>query len=611
MTKKLFMRQKMALAAIGAVASLGSAHIANAADFTIINGATQTFAANNGTLGGTVTLGTNGQLILNATSSSTTNTFTTTLAAGGTPNRGTATIRVNTDPASLTILDFTTYTFTPNKTDLLIEAKNIGGTGSDAAQIKFTGTGGAPPLFGAAPGITGYNATILVHDLATNTYNFGTYDSATGIRGLSTVNANDYAVNALTANTNVLLTSSLSNAATAAVNSLTLRSSGTGVNLSGAAVSLPSYGSGAGANGIFSDGDTPNTLSVASLSAAATDGLTVHTIADLTISSNVTSGWLTKANSGKLTLTGSNNFTAANIVSINAGTLSISSDNNLGPAATAGSGVLIAMLGGTLQITSSTTFNHPLSIYANQSPDTNVVQVTAGNAVTLAGGIATRGSGGITFSGPGTTIVTGPSSYTNATNITGGTLVAANAAALSSASASTKVAGGANLQINNGITVAGSSLVVQMLASNSRLTVGSTGSVGTAGITGGLTGSTGGNFDFDINGTTAADKLTVSSTVTAGGTWTINLNDLGGSSLTTGTPVTLLSGGTFTGTPTLVGNLTSTAFALDTGYHGNGLFWDTAGKTLTAQFVSAPEPASVGLLALGGFGLLGRRRRRA
>jgi hypothetical protein len=562
------------------------------------------------TLGDSLTMGTNGRLVINGKSSDTTTTYTGTFLAGGSPNRGTANLNFVTNAASTTTLELSNYGFTTNKTDILVEGRNIGGIGGDTAQVKWTTT--TPILFGGSGSVTGVNATILVHDLAApaaTAYNLGTYDLPTGVRGLNTANANDYAVDTFTGSANILLNASQANPSAATFNSLTLRSAGPGVNLSGAAITMPLYANGVGsvlgANGILSDGTAANTISVPTLTANATDGLLVHTVADLTISSNITAGWLTKANAGKLTLTGTNSFNTTNgIESINGGILSVSNDANLGAASN-----LIVLLGGSLELNATTTFSHPLSVYESDTT-LNVIRVTAGNTATFTGGIQLRSgsTGGITYAGPGTSIISGTSAYTATTFITGGTVVANNSAAITS----TQISAGANLQINNGVTVSSAGMVITLLASNSKLTVGSTGATGaSSGIAGGLTGSTGGTLAYDINGASATDVLNISGTVTAAGTWTINLNDLGGSSLQTGTVYTLMTGGTFTGTPTLVGNVTSSNFALDPAYNGNGLLWDTSSKTLTARFTTVPEPTSAALLGLAGIGLLARRRRKA
>ncbi len=606
--------RKLALSVAGAVAMMGTAEMSSAV-VNVFNSTTTTVTANNGSHGDTLTMGSLGHLVLNGIASTTLDTYTGTFSGGGTPNRGTAIITINSNAAGVTKLNVgtTAWGFTPNKTDVIIEGNNVGGTANGSVQL-LAGTGTLAtgmPLFGAAAGVTGYNGTVLVHELTTGDYDFATYDATVGVKALSTANANDYAQNAFTTGANVLWNTAIPALNSgASINSLTLKGNSLAISGTGS-ITLPSVGAGAGANGILSIG-TNNSIAVP-VTANATDGLTVHAFNDLTMSGGITSGWLTKANTGKLTLIGATNITsAANFVTIADGTLSVSANNSLGT----NNGVLVVLQGGALQVTSNISVAHPLSTY-HANGNLNAIEITGSNVVDFTAGIATRVTtnpttdGGVSFTGTGTAIISGNvaslgaglNAYTGPTQIKSGTVVANINNALSQ---TVSVSNGATLRINSGknlvrAAAGGGTISLTLAGATAHLDTGTAGDTGTAALTGTMTASSGAALDFDFNGSVNdVDLMNISSTVTAGGTFNVNLNDLNLGTINAGTPYTLFTGGTFTGTPTLVGNVTSTHYALDPSYHGNGLFWDTGAKTLTAQFiVTAQNTISLSATATG------------
>jgi fibronectin-binding autotransporter adhesin len=561
---------------------------------------------------GNVVMGAHGNIVVNGSANfDTTDTFGT-LAIGGTPIRGNGTIFINPSGHTTTLSFAGSFSGTSNKSDWYFEGPNFGkatAAGQSVAQIKFATN---PTVYGAAAGVTGILGAVAIKDTVTGKTSIATYD-VNGMRPLDESNSNDYApVNTFVAASNILLTSSTNQDTTnLAVNSLTMRSSGTGVVLGTSGGGSLVFPASSMDNGIVSDGNAANTINV-DFRANSTDGLDFHTVADLTVNGKITSGWLNKCQGGTLTLTANNDIgsTIAGSpphIAINEGTLSIGNDNNLGPNTN-----IVTMLGGGLNFYASTTFHHDIRVY-EQDTTRNIISVSAGQTAELAAVIhgtdASGTNGGIIFAGPGTAVVSATNAYSGPTRITGGTVVVNNDKGLS---ANVSISAGAKLQINTGRNFNPTNAGVTFLAATGEFLTGSTGDAGLATITGNMTGSSGATLDFDIEGSTVpTDKLTVTGTVTAGGTWTVNINDLAlATPVSTGTPYTLLTGGTFTGTPTLVGNISSSNFALDPSYGTNGLMWDTAGKTLTAQFVAVPEPASLMLFTVGAVGAVTRRRRR-
>jgi autotransporter-associated beta strand protein len=312
----------------------------------------------------------------------------------------------------------------------------------------------------------------------------------------------------------------------------------------------------------------------------------------LAISSNLTqgSGVLTKSGAGTLTLSGTNTFTGQTYV--NGGTLSIGANVNLGAQAT---GATLNLRGGTLQATNT------FGLY-NGSAGTNnraVVLtnaagfgVTGGNTLTVAGVVS--GSGSLTKSGTGTQILSGANTYTGATTVSVGTLlINGNSIAATGA-----------IAVTNGAILGGAGTVGAAITSAGTLSPGDgTTAIGTFNATA-LTLNTGANFQFDLGGSSASDRIALTGAFTRGtGTsFSVNFNNTGVANSTyTLATFASLAGGFTAGN---VSNFTYTGLA-------GGVTGGTFGLTGTdLTFTTVPEPATWALLAFSLTTVLVLRRRR-
>ena len=172
------------------------------------------------------------------------------------------------------------------------------------------------------------------------------------------------------------------------------------------------------------------------------------------------------------------------------------------------------------------------------------------------------------------------------------------------------------MAVFSGATLAGTGTVNALTTANaagSILAPGTEGTIGTLALAGGLTASSGAAFHFDMNGATATDSISVGAgSLTAAGTWTFTLNDLGGTSVQAGVAYMLISGtGTWSAAPTIAFSLPG-SWVVDAGYHGSGYYWDSSSATrsLTVQFSAIPEPSTWALLAFSLTTVMVLRRRR-
>ncbi|MBI1207738.1 MAG: DUF4347 domain-containing protein [Azospirillum sp.] len=192
----------------------------------------------------------------------------------------------------------------------------------------------------------------------------------------------------------------------------------------------------------------------ADLAVAVTGGV-------LTLSGNIGSsnaitddagGGLIKTGSGTLILSGTNIYRGATTVS--AGTLSVASDASLGATwtqngggtVTSNVGGTVTLNGGTLAATGSVTFDNTITLGSGGGT------VTTEFSTTLSGVIS--GSGALTKTGAGTLTLSADNSYTGATTISAGTLVAGHANALGTTLGATTVSSGATLAVAPSLTLA-------------------------------------------------------------------------------------------------------------------------------------------------------------
>ncbi|MDH1252721.1 Ig-like domain-containing protein [Comamonas thiooxydans] len=157
------------------------------------------------------------------------------------------------------------------------------------------------------------------------------------------------------------------------------------------------------------------------------------------------SGALAKAGGGTLALTStSNEANMSGAITVTAGTLQVSNDDHLS------SGTL-TLNGGTLT-NNSTAF----------TIDNAIVLGAAGGTINIGGGGGTTqvgltgvisGSGSLTKNGQGILQLDGSNTYTGATNVSAGTLIANHANALGTLVGATTVSSGATVRIAGGLTI--------------------------------------------------------------------------------------------------------------------------------------------------------------
>ncbi len=184
-------------------------------------------------------------------------------------------------------------------------------------------------------------------------------------------------------------------------------------------------------------------------------------------------GGLTKEGAGALTLAGVNTFTGP--VTINGGSVALS-----GGSALADTGA-VALNGGALQVSSAETIGG-----FSGAPGTTVTLgagLTFGDATDTTVASTIGGASTLTKRGAGTVVLTGANTYSGATNINAGVLVASNSTALGTTAAGTTVANGAQLQIA-GVNVGAEALTLNGVGPTG---AGSLTGVGTASLGGAIT----------------------------------------------------------------------------------------------------------------------------
>lgn len=282
--------------------------------------------------------------------------------------------------------------------------------------------------------------------------------------------------------------------------------------------------------------------------------------------------------------TGSNTVTVADGQTVSlSGTLSASTSAhiNLGT----NSVLSIGFIGNT---TSNVTFNGGKSIIGNI--DSSAV---VNSGLVIVNGNTTGKLKGLTING-GTLILNG--------------IMAGTSRNVSVAAGATY--GGVTAGTNGGkVTLAGKTAILS--PGNVNGTTGAS-QVGTL-VLNSLTASNGGTFNIDIDGSNIDLISLGANAMTLGGELIFNFTNLG--TVNTGTAYTIFTGtGTWTATGVTFNFATlPDGYKLDTSYgNGNGYVLDTtsATRTLTVQFATVPEVASLGILGLGALAVLARKPRR-
>ena len=377
---------------------------------------------------------------------------------------------------------------------------------------------------------------------------------------------------------------------------------------------------GAASGGLtFNGGTLENTAALTTARAITFNGTgTLKTSADLTVTGVISgASGLTKAGSGRLTLTGNNTYAGGTI--IHAGTLSVSADANLGAA----SGGLV-FHGGTLHNTAAFTTARAVTLHAGATFHTTA-------DLTLAGVVSGRGA--LIKTGEHRLTLSGDNTYAGGTSINAGTL------RIGDGGTSGSIQGNVT---NNGLlafdrsdtliysgTVSGSGGLAKfgagtlILTGNSAYTGGTTVNAGTLQIgNGGLGGSILG--DITNNGTLAVDSasnlvlagvIAGSGALTKRGTGVLALaganSYAGGTTVNQGTLAISSDGnlGAPSGGLTLNGGelLLTTSFATGRAItlgRAGGSFFTPGGVTLSASgVISGPGALTLvggGTLSLGG-----------
>jgi fibronectin-binding autotransporter adhesin len=191
-----------------------------------------------------------------------------------------------------------------------------------------------------------------------------------------------------------------------------------GANLNGGTLAITSDAAIDNGGGLNFNGGTlqfNNYTSTLSFNANLSLGAALGTPA--TLAGTLGGGSLTYVGPGTLILSGSNNYNGA--TDLNAGTLAITSDAGI---ANAQGG--LNFNGGTLQ------FNNYTSALTLNGANVSIGAAT-GSASTLTGAITDSGSStNVTYAGPGTLALNGANTYSGATNVNAGELKFATASAL-------------------------------------------------------------------------------------------------------------------------------------------------------------------------------------
>jgi fibronectin-binding autotransporter adhesin len=360
-----------------------------------------------------------------------------------------------------------------------------------------------------------------------------------------------------------------------------------------------------------------------------------------------TAGLVHKNGTGTWIFSGNNTYTVP--LSIDGGVLSVATVNKIGTTGVFGnSSSPISMsngsTSGTLQYTgaSNGTTDHGLTLASATAP--GIIDITtAGVSLTFTGAITSGVAGaGLTQIDPGTLILVGNNTYSGATAINGGLLLAKNTAGSATGSGAVNVGDGTT---HNG-SLAGTGSISGPVTVNAGSTISAGDGVASPGLltlntTGGTTTTTfngGGIYSVKINdaaggagSSTGWDKLVTNLLAVNAGTggnqnFTIQLASFSGGSsgnannfVNTNSyvwPIAQISGQAFTGQsvpPNLLldtsrfTNPTAAGFSFQLAEAAD----PTVGTDLEIVYSPAPEPTSFALFTLAAGACLARRRRKA
>lgn len=224
-------------------------------------------------------------------------------------------------------------------------------------------------------------------------------------------------------------------------------------------------------------------------------------------------GTLAKSGASTLALTGTNTYSGATTVT--AGTLQVG--NGAVAGASLGSGNVAVSSGATLAIDLAGG-----DTFSNNVTDTGrITDIAPSGTHTIASTIS--GAGTFAKTGAGTVVVTGANTYTGATTVSGGTLLANNTTGFAT--------GTGTVSINNGGTLGGSGTVKALTLGSGGILAPGAGSIGASGTTlhaSSLIWNAGGTLKLQL-GSSAGDALALTGAFNKGtaGSYTLDLIDAG------------------------------------------------------------------------------------